>query len=125
MLGTGCPDRHAFLFKRSSSLPATHDRDACPPARAGSFFGAERSSAARSGPSGSVPQADLQVAALTLPHTTRAAIRSAIHLSIQTSSMRQLLKMLLTMKRHALSHGGCRQVPPALVEDDRPSVVLR
>jgi len=40
MLGTGCPDRHAFLFKRSSSLPTTHDRDACPPARAGSFSGA-------------------------------------------------------------------------------------
>jgi hypothetical protein len=30
MLGTGCPDRHTFLFKRSSSLPTTHDRDACP-----------------------------------------------------------------------------------------------
>jgi hypothetical protein len=42
MLGTGCPDRHAFLFKRSSSLPTTHDRDACLPARAGSFIGAKR-----------------------------------------------------------------------------------
>src|SRR5205823_62339 len=42
MLGTGYPDRHAFLFKRSSSLPTTHDRDACPPARAGSFPGAEQ-----------------------------------------------------------------------------------
>src|SRR5947199_3895573 len=40
MLGTGCPDRHGFLFKRSSLLPTTHDRDACPPARAGSFLGA-------------------------------------------------------------------------------------
>jgi hypothetical protein len=44
MLGIGCPDRHAFLFTRSP-LPRVHRPRRRPPARAGSFFGAEQSRA--------------------------------------------------------------------------------
>src|SRR5580700_4178994 len=40
ILGTGCPDRHVFLFMHSPSLPNTHRRCRPPhPARAGSFVG--------------------------------------------------------------------------------------
>src|SRR2546430_6475852 len=46
MLGIGCPDRHAFLFIRSLPPPKTHrPRRAPPPARAGSFCGANRQGA--------------------------------------------------------------------------------
>ena len=39
MLGIGCPDRHALPLTPLPPLPKRTDRDARPPARAGSFLG--------------------------------------------------------------------------------------
>src|SRR4051794_26529131 len=44
MLGIGCPDRHALPLTAS---PITHGGDARPPARAGSFFAPNQTSAKR------------------------------------------------------------------------------
>src|SRR3954469_23308520 len=84
MLGIGCPDRHAFLFIRSLPPPKTRrPRRAPPPARAGSFYGANRNrpsatpssrSPPLSGPSAVVARTGLH--APKLPFLTAAKIGS-------------------------------------------------